>query len=589
MVIYKYNLKKYMRTVSTWILLAIAIALVGLLTWVISQTPKDNNDVTADQKFILYKLSISQSFTYVGMIILVMVVIFAAFKSVQLFRDEINEGSLLLVISKPISRRRVLQQKWMALLSVFFIFIIPVVIVHTGILLMYMKPHSLHKEIYLGFFSEIGVSLILFILFSSLFLMISLKLGVKSILGISFAFVVLLFVSQSLQTLTYVNTFKLENGKVNDGIFGPNGDNTSVFPAGGGDEDYKEYNPKYYSFQKDTSTKNPSDSYKAVPKIYSKIKGKNKFGKVWPLALNYQVSQLNSVLFDKDFIGNISTTPMRVKSSQNFDFSTTKNKFYIDQSSRDITTSLITYLNTHSSIWNKNKTTLIKDMKDFTNSAIDSNSQTLESNILSTNNNITYIPSSIVNFVAASTKSADYQKDANTLYDINNQLTNWYKTYKFRNMTQPTKGDFKDNNNLNSLFGTLASYYLTNESFAKLGLNKLNFNDSMNFTYSKLVDASILFFSDDVTSPENSLDNSHGMYYESWVNSEEYNDKFLDILNSHNDNKIKISNWTELNQYFYTVDYVNYANPYAVLVSYLVVIAVITPLTYRMFRKSDFS
>ncbi len=584
MVIYKYNLKKYMRTVSTWILLAIAIALVGLLTWVISQTPKDNNDVTADQKFILYKLSISQSFTYVGMIILVMVVIFAAFKSVQLFRDEINEGSLLLVISKPISRRRILQQKWMALLTIFFIFITPVVIVHTGILLMYVKPASLQKDIYLGFFSEIGISLILFILFSSLFLMISLKLGVKSILGISFAFVVLLFVSQSLQTLTYSQTFKLQNGQHSSKFETSSSDDISIGVN---------YTPKYYNYQKDLNAKDFSDSYKKVPKIYSKTgNSKNNFGKIWPIALSYQVGQLNSILFGKYFkdVNDLTQKPMRVKSFKNFDFTTIKNKFYIDQSSRDVALSLITYLNDHSSIWNKNKVTLIKDIQDFIKVTIDS--KKIESTeILNLDNwwrkdPFNYIPSSILNFINTSDK---YSADANTLYDINNQLNNWYKHYDFGNMIQPSKNEINNNNNLNALFGTLASYYLTKESFTKLGINKLDFNYGMHSIGEKYYkkDASTVCFSNNINNPQDK--HSLQVYYKSWINYDEYSYKFYNCLNEEQRKNINFTDLTTLNEYFYTVDFANYVNPYALLISYLVVVVIITPLTYRMFRKSDFS
>ena len=111
MVVYRYNLKKYLRTPSTLILMILTLILVAVMTYFICHSPNININDRFNNKINKYQSVLLESFVATGSLIFVMVIIFAAFKSVQLFRDEINEGSLLLVISKPISRRRVLQQK----------------------------------------------------------------------------------------------------------------------------------------------------------------------------------------------------------------------------------------------------------------------------------------------------------------------------------------------------------------------------------------------------------------------------------------------------------------------------------------------
>ena len=565
MIIYRYNLKKYMRTVSTWIMLVITLALVGVMTWAVSLLSTTNETLTAEEILSLNKVTMITSFQAVGSVILIMVIIFAAFKSVQLFRDEINEGSLLLVISKPVSRRRILQQKWMALLTIFFIFIIPVVALHTGILLGRIKDSGLRKDIYWGFFSEVSISFILFLLFSSLFLLMSLKLGVKSILGISFAFVILLFVSQTIQALTYNAQFSIANSRAGFNV-PAHFKNTTT------------YTPKYYNLEKDVSATNIADSYKTVPKIYQKTNNiKNNFSKVWPIALSYQVSQLNSILFGKDFKSTEEEQgkPMRVRSSSNFDFAKTTNHFYIDYGSHDVATNLVSYLNSHSTTWKNNKMTLVKDFQDFTNSIIKAQ--------LSQSRETTLIPSSIVNFAAV---SATYKTDAETLYNVNNELTSWYARYNLKNLVQPERDDLKDNNNLNALFGTLVSYYLTNESFKNLGLNKLYLNDSMTFDYFKAHPSTVCFSSNN-NNP--TVKGASKFFYKNWINYNEYCSNFKNRLTETQKNQITDGDWTKLNQYFYTVDLVNYVNPYILLAVYITIVVTLTPLTYYMFRKSDFS
>ena len=573
MVVYRYNLKKYLRTPSTLILMILTLILVAVMTYFICHSPNININDRFNNKINKYQSVLLESFVATGSLIFVMVIIFAAFKSVQLFRDEINEGSLLLVISKPVSRRRILQQKWMALLTIFFIFIVPAVLLHMSMTYGLIPNNDFKKEIFLGFFSEIFTAFIVFLLFSSLFLMISLKLGVKTVIGISFGFVVSLLISQTVQAGTY-NPIYLEANldTINRGVVSND-----------------------YSLTKNTSLKQSDTKLTEVPKLYWNSTRKNRFKKIWPITLGYHTGQINTLILgdkwrklaDKSAVYAI---PMKPVSCTHFDFTYINNNFYISKNSNNISENLISYLNKNSDTWKQNKTNIISDIKKFDELAI--------SQAPSKENHKALI--SIISFnklINSSINNQFNKNDVDNLYKINSQLSDWYTNHGFNKTVQPDREYITMNHNLNALFGVLSSYYFTNKFFQSMGLKYLDFNNGMYRLNDWDIDEGTSFFSDDIDNPGSKK--SHNISYNSWSNYQNYCSNIVRQYVSESNNgwelgdkiakEVQTYGFQALNKYFYTVQWVNFANPYAILAVYIGIIGVITPLTYYMFRKSDFS
>lgn len=108
---YKYSLFKYVKSWSTWIILALTVLIVTMIagylpTHFISKV-KHNPQIYARLSLII----VSSTTTFVA----IFTSVFAGFKSATMYRDEIEDGSLLVMLSKPLTRRKILLSKWLAL------------------------------------------------------------------------------------------------------------------------------------------------------------------------------------------------------------------------------------------------------------------------------------------------------------------------------------------------------------------------------------------------------------------------------------------------------------------------------------------
>lgn len=122
MAIYRFTMKKTMRSVSTWILIILPlIAILAVLLMNISSAYQRRwNDpivpLTPDQmsdKLISY---FRWNWIWImRTLVFFFLFAFVSIKSANIFRDEIDEGTLLIIVSKPISRWSIFWEKWLGL------------------------------------------------------------------------------------------------------------------------------------------------------------------------------------------------------------------------------------------------------------------------------------------------------------------------------------------------------------------------------------------------------------------------------------------------------------------------------------------
>ncbi len=570
MILFRYNLKKYFRTVSTWVFLVIALVIIDFLAFILTYK-LNNNRLAAGSPLEISRTMILLVYTILPPFLIMIIALFASFKSVQLFRDEINEGSLLLVISKPISRKRILIQKWLSLISIFIIFITPILGSQTIILLNNIKFKSLDHLIWSGFLGELFVSIVFFCLFSSLALMISLRLGVKSVIGLAFACTFLVVISNSVQTFTYSSQFTLMDSRF-EGM-----SNDQLSTIWNVDNDKKSTAPKFYI---KTSDKKPL------------------FNKLWPLSIGYQISQMSSIFLKNDLATSMQQNgflkPMKMKSYRSANFEQYQNNSL--------------FLGTHSS---NNASVISKyfDQYKFDNQIITDylapalkNSHTyLMQKLNSTITNRT-LSLSLSDFASINSQFQTSAKKFMSMAQDDTFINILFNIFSDSGKTVVIHDNSIDKYNANVIFNLWLNYHLTNAEAKLIMQDNILYYD---FSYSDN--------SNNLRSLNNSYSNNtlgliSGVYNKSWTTVELYspwlniNKLVFNLINSYNDyhdyrngdNPKKLSLNDNLpistyDHYFKSVTFKNYANPYILSGAYLGISIVSIPLTYWLFKRSDFN
>ncbi len=580
MIIFKYNLKKYFRTVSTWVLLFLGIGLVSLFsltftnTWPINSTTHNLFWEDSNKKAVL------NIYTLLTPVLVILIALFAAFKSVQLFRDEINEGSLLLVISKPISRKRILMQKWLSLITIFGIFILPILATQTTIMLIFIKYRAAHHLIWLGLMGEFFVLIVFFLLISSLALMLSLRLGVKSVLGLSFACTILVAVSNSVQMFTYHSQFQIINSKKSDVRFG-----APIIS--------KEWN----------ITNNSVDP---VPNFYAKTSSKKPlFNKLWPFSLDYQISQMSSMFLNPKSISNNSGYDndykkiVKVKSAQEVDFTKYENTLFLNINSDNFSKSLTNYINNNN--YNNVKISdylapTLVNAKIYLADKIQSYNAAKPNNILK----LTLKDFATYNNGSFKTSAAKF---STIITDMN--LFHFIWDFKFSSSNDhdgnsdaptnmhPTHNSSATNaKNANSLFNWYLNYNMGTENAKNILTKKIDNLVFANEDYSD-GDSLLNFYFDNISNGR--INGSDSMIiYNPWERPINFISTIMnqyDYFNNIDSNKDIDMNapLSSFNKYFYQVKFENYANPYVLSCLYLGITIGIVPLTYLLFKRNDFS
>ncbi|MDQ7983228.1 MAG: ABC transporter permease [Spiroplasma sp.] len=208
MPIFRYTTKKIFISPSTWVILILSILILGL-SWglpflIINAESKIVIPWTKDLVLSLF-LSSWKMFAFSGFISF-MLIVFIGVKATQIFRDEIEDGTLLILVSKPISRNRIWLEKWLSFQFTLILYVF-ITILFGGLFLIIPKIGN--STIYLTFLPYMGllfgIALLFDLIISSIVLLLSLVLNSKATIAISIGFAALINIfSQTLEFLIVI-------------------------------------------------------------------------------------------------------------------------------------------------------------------------------------------------------------------------------------------------------------------------------------------------------------------------------------------------------------------------------------------------
>ncbi len=244
---YAYAMRKTFKSKSTWIVLVISFALTfylcGILPYSIISTSK--GPAAKDSPYLL---AASIGYYSVTLIYVITIALFSGFKGANVFKDEVEDGSLLIMISKPISRNRLILSKWLAYITSIFLFIVIIVIGHNLGLVIGDKGNILKADkVIISICTEILVCIVLAAILSSISLISSTFLSSGLTIGITVGFGFIVPITALVQTFTYKNPNSLTTSDLKK-TFGISDDSIKNFVITGkleepsiGDQYYKRF------------------------------------------------------------------------------------------------------------------------------------------------------------------------------------------------------------------------------------------------------------------------------------------------------------------------------------------------------------
>ncbi|MCC3161092.1 MAG: ABC transporter permease, partial [Mollicutes bacterium PWAP] len=212
---YKQSSIKYLKATSTWVLIGIMILIVILLGGFLPSVIDSQNDPSR------YVRISSISIIFTTLFLVIFSIIFGGFKGATFIKDEIEAGTLLMYASKPISRTKMLFGKWLSLFTliaiswfaIFFSYVISVYIFDNGENINGLKGTQMVLKNQIWSISSITSSIvaIFMMMFSSVAILISLKLSSSSTIGLMIGFGIVIPVLH-----TVVNSINNPNGTNNN-------------------------------------------------------------------------------------------------------------------------------------------------------------------------------------------------------------------------------------------------------------------------------------------------------------------------------------------------------------------------------------
>ncbi len=179
----------------------------GYLSFFVMSRNWDLKSTSQLQEFAM-KGAFIIAYSTVGTTIALLVAVFAGFKGAQVFRDEIENGSFLIILSKPVNRITILFQKWLAFMTIFFVFIALLSSAHVLGCIAAQKGNYIGKYLFKAFLIEFSVSMIFLLIFSSIALIISTFFSSKGVMGIMFVIGMGIVFTQVISQFTYIAPYQ---------------------------------------------------------------------------------------------------------------------------------------------------------------------------------------------------------------------------------------------------------------------------------------------------------------------------------------------------------------------------------------------
>lgn len=185
MPIFRYTFKKMIATPSTWIIFLLTLIFLALSWSLISIIigPDVIKLLTYDQALGFYlpqwkMLSFS-------VLLSIMIFVFIAVKATQVFRDEIDDGTLLILVSKPVSRTRIWTEKLLSLQVVIILYLfLSIFIVSFVIVIPEVGSTTIYSAVFPYLWILFGVAIIFDLIISSIAILFSLIFNAKTLVAI---------------------------------------------------------------------------------------------------------------------------------------------------------------------------------------------------------------------------------------------------------------------------------------------------------------------------------------------------------------------------------------------------------------------
>ncbi|AZZ65686.1 ABC transporter permease [Metamycoplasma phocicerebrale] len=188
-VIYRDQMLKYLKSISTWVISGIGILIVAMLTALVPSLAIKVGTPNAEIKY----LSIVSVVPVVMLSYLTtFVTIYSGLKAATMCKDEIENGSFLTIISKPISRTKIILSKWFALITMIIVHLL--IVVGSYVIFIYafdlgknfkeqlsiINKKTLTDNVWIDASKLFGILLLLSMLFSSITLLITTKASLSA-------------------------------------------------------------------------------------------------------------------------------------------------------------------------------------------------------------------------------------------------------------------------------------------------------------------------------------------------------------------------------------------------------------------------
>lgn len=309
MIVYKTTMIKFLKSPSTYIplVLTLLIALtigVVLPFWFLDLKNPNVNRIYIDFVYSSV-ITIAPATTLVS-------ASFVAYKAIQIYKQEIEDGSFLVLISKPISRSKILIQKWMAMIClilsyifiIMFFYAISVYIFDPGDKLENLAMQPLKDNIWIVALILAMIIFVLSFFFSSIAMLLSTKFSSIATIATITAIGAVIPVSALIPTFTNSPEHELISNP-NSLSFGSRDISKSGFDAVAEILNKKRNNLEYSNFLKlqkkldDFSyeiDKNASE--KLIKNITIRSGKTNSYKHIYGFDLNYQLSMISSIALE---------------------------------------------------------------------------------------------------------------------------------------------------------------------------------------------------------------------------------------------------------------------------------------------------
>lgn len=308
MQIYKSSIIKYLKSMSTWIPLLVSI---GVVIGIGVIMPFVFLDLSRPDIASTYQIYTIVSVSTIASAVSLFSATFAAFKATQIYKNEIEEGTFLVLISKPITRKRIIFEKWLALITI-LVGYTAIIISFYDIFILILDPGKHIKNLTTSTISQnIGlIGIVLFfiilmitILFSSIALLISAYFSSASTIATVAGLGALIPVSGIMPTFAFKNDLVTISKNIGSTLIGREPTNITQeylnkLPSLDINQKDKDYQIDNLFKMLNDSSKKINNSEEYINNIALSSGEKNIYKNIFFLDFYYQLNQISSIATD---------------------------------------------------------------------------------------------------------------------------------------------------------------------------------------------------------------------------------------------------------------------------------------------------